>query len=239
MGVHRRAAAMALVAGLALASPALAAVSDAQLIARSQALLDAVGSGDKALWAKTLADDGVFTDEDGEVRTKAQVVAQIAPLPSGFVGALRVVAPKVVRSGDTAVLTYEAMETLTVHGQTLRTHYHTTDVYRTDRPEPRLIASQTSVLPAEAKPVGPPASLADFAGDYRLGPTDRMRLSVEGGALVSTRNGAREVLIALGGDWFARTGRPRVHRIFIRDGSGRVTGFTERRDNGDLMWSRE
>jgi hypothetical protein len=233
------------VAVLALAGALFAALtaeapSDAELVARSQALMAAIAPGEVEVWRDTVAPDAVFTDEDGHVRSGAEAVKEIKPLPPGYSGEIKLESTRVDRYGRTAAVTYDAMETELIFGQTLHTRYRTTDVYQPVDGAWRIVASHTQVLPSEAKPLAKPAPLGDFAGVYRLGPTDRVTISVEGGVLYATRGEQpREALIALGGDHFARKGRNRGERIFVRDATGRVTGFADRRDNNDLMWRRE
>ncbi|MGM9484924.1 nuclear transport factor 2 family protein [Roseateles sp. NT4] len=209
-----------------------------ELVARSQALLDAVGKGDKQTWDRILADDGLFCDEDGVVRGKAEMLAQIQPLPANMSGSLRIANPKVSRMGEVAVLSYDAMERQRVFEQQIESRYHTTDTYRQISGQWRLVASHTSVLPAEPKPTGVPSPLTDFVGTYRLGGDSSVSIGVSDHALVSTRGERKEVLVSLGGDHFGRPGRPRAERIFIRDGSGKVTSFADRRDNVDLIWTK-
>ena len=204
---------------------------------QAQALVDAVASGDRAVWERILDDDGLFVDEEAHVRTKSEVIGELRPLPPGFSGQIRLVNPRIARERDVAVLTYDLLETETVEGQTINARYHQTDVYRAAGGAWRLFASHVTVLPAEAAPLGPPSRLSDFIGTYDLGP-QAIEISVSGNLLSATRDGRSEALIALGGDHFARRGRPRGERIFVRDATGRVTGFVDRRDNVDLRWTR-
>ena len=210
----------------------------AQLVSESKALLDAVARGDRATWIRILAERGLFTDEEGKVRSKAQVVAEIRALPTDIVGSMAIENPRLARSGDVAVLTYEAIETEAIFGQTLRSQYHQTDTYHHVAGRWLLLASQVSILPAEAAPVGPPARLNDFQGVYRLG-TNRLLVTAESGTLFTERDGRKGMLVPLGGDHFARRGRPRGERIFFRNAEGVVTGFVDRRDNEDLRWAKD
>ncbi|HEX6536847.1 MAG TPA: DUF4440 domain-containing protein [Gemmatimonadaceae bacterium] len=205
----------------------------------AQALLDAVGSGDTAVWTRYLADDGLFVDENGEIHTKRELVARIHPLPPGLDGELCVSAPRLVVSGSTAVLTYDALERETVYGQTLRTHYHTTDTYVNRGGAWRLFASHTAVLPSEHTAVAPPPTLGDYVGRYELAPGVTYTVTRDGAHLYGQRGDRpREELLPLGGDRFFRRGAPRGERIFRRDARGRVDAMIDRRDNNDLVWRR-
>jgi hypothetical protein len=46
------------------------------------------------------------------------------------------------------------------------------------------------------------------------------------------------VLLPETGDVFFTPGRPRIRRIFTRAPDGHVTGFADRREGTDLVWTR-
>jgi hypothetical protein len=206
----------------------------------SQRLLDAVAVGDTAIWSRYLADDGVFTDEEANVRDKRTVIAELRPMPSGFSGQICIASPRSIVAGDVAVLTYDALETETVYGQTLHTRFHTTDTYLRRGNEWRLLGSHTSVLPSEHTAVAPePRLFDDYIGRYLLTPGVEYRVERDGNRLYGVRaGGQREELLPLGVDQFFRSGRPRGELIFRRDPGGRVDAMLDRRDNNDLVWRR-
>src|SRR5690606_29817029 len=119
----------------------------------TQALLDAVGTGDRATWDRWLADDCLFVTEDGRIFGKEELLAELRPLPEGYEGRLQLANPLLRVRGDAAVLSYDALETLTIHGQRIETRYHTTDTWARGEDGWRLIASQVSVLPRDPDPV--------------------------------------------------------------------------------------
>ena len=216
-----------------------AAPPDEWFIKTMQARADAVASGAVKVWRDTLAPDGLFVDEEDNVTTTAELLAQLKPLPAGMSGHIVVTNPRIIRSGATVVLTADLKETEVVYGQELHTTFRETDVWRPSADGWRIFASQTSVLPGAAKAIGKPAPLKDFVGTYRLAEGQILVLSDQAGILYAKRgDGTPEALIALGGDHFARKGHNRGERIFIRDASGKVTGFVDRRDNNDLAWSK-
>src|SRR5262245_35669244 len=55
-----------------------------------QALMDAVATGDKTVWARVLDDRCVYTSEEGEVLTKQELLKQLTGLPSGLSGSITV-----------------------------------------------------------------------------------------------------------------------------------------------------
>jgi ketosteroid isomerase-like protein len=232
-------ACLAAFAAPAFAQSPPAAPPDEWFIKTMQARVDAVALGDTKVWRDTLAPEGLFVDEEDNVSTTPELLAQLKPLPPGFSGHIEVTNPKIIRSGDAVVVTADLLETEFVFGQELHTKYRETDVWRPYADGWRIFASHSSVLPSEAKPVGKPAPLKDFAGEYRLAEGQTMTLTVKDNTLWMKRgDAAPEALIPLGGDHFARKGRNRGERIFVRDAKGKVTGFWDRRDNNDLRWTK-
>ncbi|MDT3687540.1 MAG: DUF4440 domain-containing protein [Pseudorhodoplanes sp.] len=216
--------------------------SDAsQLEHASQALLDAVTSGDKAVFARTLDPEGLFSDEDGNVRTGAAVVQEVRGLPSGYSGNLRMVDPHVRIRGDVGIVAFDVAETLELFGQRLSTRFHTTDVYQRTDEGWQLVASQTSVLPSElSRAAVDPTVFDDYIGTYRLSAEISARIWREDDQLFMQRTGrAREELIPIGNDRFVRAGAPRGERFFRRDNGGNVVALVDRRDNNDLIWRRD
>jgi len=61
----------------------------------------------------------------------------------------------------------------------------------------------------------------------------------EGDHLVVERAGREaQLLLPETGDVFFSPGRPRTRRIFMRAPDGRVSGFADRRESTDLVWTR-
>src|SRR5215467_2614622 len=82
-------------------------ITQEELVRRAQELFDAVVPGNKEPWQKYFADDCIFADEKGRNLNKAQLVADITPLPKGYSGTIKIVKPKSVFHGDTAILSYD------------------------------------------------------------------------------------------------------------------------------------
>lgn len=177
--------------GCATSAPREQASPAAQhLIELSQGLLDAVTAGDKAVFVATLAEDGVFIDEGATVRTRAELIEQIGPLPPGYVGRLEMHNALTRVVGDAGVVSFDITETLDLYGQLLTTRYHTTDTYQRDGGEWRLIAEQTSVLPSELTPMSAdPAHYDDYAGTYALAADVRAQVVRDGEHLYMQREG--------------------------------------------------
>jgi hypothetical protein len=91
---------------LLLAACSSASRSDdaAELLRTSQTLLDAVTAGDREAFRRTLDPDGLFSDEEGNVRSGAVLVEEVRGLPPGYVGNLRMVDPHTRVRGDAGVV---------------------------------------------------------------------------------------------------------------------------------------
>jgi ketosteroid isomerase-like protein len=212
---------------------ALATITQAELVHRSQQLVDAIAAGDTAPWKKYYADDALFFDEKGRSMTKAQLIDDLRPLPKGYSGTIHVVHPQSRIIGNTAILSYDLDETETVWGQNLTARYHTTDTWMLRNGKWQIVASQTLRYYEDPAPGrADPAHYADYAGTYELAPGLTMKVTVEDGKLYAQREGrAKEELIPEEGNVFFRKG-VEGRRIF-RDGV-----LIDRRNNEDIVWRK-
>jgi hypothetical protein len=234
------AAAVAVLAG----APPAAAADDpalaAQLQAKTQALVDAVAPGDKAPWLAATDPALISVTENNEVLTRDELLKQLAPLPKGLDGHIKVTDYKLQRHGDVAVATYIADETLDYHGQLLKTKFRTTDTWHRTAAGWKMISSMT--LPVLGDPPAiqlPAARLADYAGRYELTPDIHYVIRLDGARLLGQREGGKEAeLKAEAADLFFVPGSPRSRKVFYRDASGKVTGFGDRREGQDIKWKR-
>lgn len=158
-------------AGTPPARPAATGTSDTTwFLRRTQALYDAVASGDKAIWRRTLSVDCIITDEDGHVYGKAGFLDTLTGLRKGFSGAIRIRHLTARTFGVAASVHYWIDEHETVLGQKLHTLYVETDTYRRERGAWKMIAAQVTVVPADLRPVAVDTSgWPRLAGVYRLG----------------------------------------------------------------------
>ena len=209
----------------------------ATLQRQTQELFDAVSSGSAPVWQRYLDDGARITAEDGRVFTKAEMVKDIRPLPSGVSGTIKVIDFKAVPHGSVAVTTYVCDEHENYHGQQLHCQYRTTDTWLQTKAGWRLIASQVLALRTD-----PPAMKIDtraYVGRYTLAPDITYEIRERDGKLEGQRNGRpAEVLLAEAPDVLFVPGNPRYRKIFKRDEHGKITGFAERREAWDLNWTR-
>ena len=142
---------------------------EGELIAHAQELFDAVTAGNQEPWKKYFADDCLFFDEKGRNFTKAELVADIRPLPNGYSGKIAVGKTKSLIHGDNAILSYDIDEQETIFGQNLSARYHVTDTWLRRNNQWQIAASQVFRYyedPALGKIAG--KKLPQFAGTYEL-----------------------------------------------------------------------
>ena len=208
------------------------------LMHHAQELFDAVAAGNQEPWKKYFADDCLFFDEKGRNFTKAQLVADIRPLPNGYSGKITVAKPKSLIHGDTAILSYDVDESETVFGQNLKARYHVTDTWLHRNNVWQIAASQVFRYyedPAlgkidKTKP-------QNFAGTYELAPGQTRTVSIEGDQLVVERNGKREMLLPEAPEIFFRKGvEGRI--LFRADDNGKIDALIDRRNNEDIVWRK-
>jgi Domain of unknown function (DUF4440) len=214
------------------------AITQEELIRRTQELFDAVVPGNKEPWQKYFADDCIFADEKGRNLNKTQLVTDIAPLPKGYSGTIKIVKPKSVIHGDTAILSYDLDETETIFGQNLTARYHVTDTWLRRNGVWQIASSQAMRYyedPAVARI--DPKKFVDFSGTYELAPDQTRRVFSEGDSLYVERNGKREQLLPEGSEIFFRKGvEGRI--LFRYADNGKVDALIDRRNNEDVVWRR-
>lgn len=220
--------------------PSSQSSTEQELIRIAQDLLDAVGSGDKAVWEKYVADDVIYTDENWTILTKKQLVDSLAPFPKGYSGSIRVANVRSRIQGDSAVLSYRALEEEQIFGQTLRPVYLVTDTYFKRNGHWQMVASHITVIPSERKPIAlNPKTYTTIVGDYELTPGVTYSITLEGNKLMGQRSGrGKEELLAADENTFFIKGSIRGEKVFVRDANGRATQMLDRRENNDLLWKR-
>src|SRR6266851_4734561 len=190
-----------------------APITQEELVRRTQELYEAVAPGNRAPWQKYFADDCIFSDEKGRTLDKPRLVADIAPLPLGYSGAIKIDKVQSRIIGDTAVLSYDANETETIFGQNLKARYHVTDTWLRRNGEWKII------------------------GSYEVAPGQTRLVSAEGEKLFVERNGKKEQLFPETSDLFFRKDvEGRI--LFHYDANGKVDTLIDRRNNEDVIWRK-
>ena len=212
-----------------------------QLKRATQELLDAVAPGEVAVWQKYLANGCLYTDEEGHLKTKEDLLKELKPLPKGYVGSIKMGEPKVFQQDNVIVLSHRDREELELYGQKLITWFHSTDTWTKQQDgQWKLIAVQIMAIPNERKPLAvSPAKLDDYVGQYQLAPEVIYAIRREGDKLFGQRTGrAKEELLPLCSDTVYRKGVWRGEKLFERDAQGKVIRMLDRRENNDLVWKK-
>jgi hypothetical protein len=213
-----------------------AAITENELVRRTQELYDAIISGNQAPWRKYFADDSIFADEKGRTMDKARLIADITPLPAGYSGAIKLEHVQSRVYDNVAILSYDANETETIFGQNLSARYHITDTWLRRDGNWQIIASQAHRYyedPAVGK--ADPKKFPDFIGSYELAPGQTRTVIAEGDSLFVERNGKKDQLFPETAEVFFRKGvEGRI--LFRYDKNGKVDALIDRRNNEDVIW---
>ncbi len=214
-------------------------ITQTELVHRTQELFDAVAPGDKTPWQKYFADDCMYFDEKGRSMDKSALVADIAPLPKGFSGSIRIVNVKSHIEGDVAIMSYDMDEKESIFGQNLSARYHATDTWMFRNGKWQIVAGQ--VLRYYEDPAAGSVDtrkFKDYAGAYELTPGTTLNVFTEGSELFRQRGErAKELLIPEASDIFFRKGiEGRI--LFGRAPDGKVDRLIDRRNNEDVVWKK-
>jgi len=207
---------------------------------QTQELMDAIAAGDRAPWMQYLHDSIVYSAEDGRVKSKAELLEELRPLPKEIWGRLRVTDFRAFLHGTTAITNYIADEEEGYFEQVLHARYRSTDTWIQERGGWVLVASHVLALRDDPPSIQlSDAKLDEYVGIYSLTPDVTYTIRREYGALVGVRTGrAPETLKTELADCLFVPGQPRLRKVFQRDPTGRVTGFVERRESWDVRWQR-
>jgi len=226
-------------AGAAVPGAARTATTSATLQRATQALVDALAPGERAVWEHYSDPALTYVTEDNEVKSRAQLLDAMKPLPAGSSGWIVLQEFRCTDFGSFAVTTYLMDEHETIEGHELHARYRSSDTWRATAAGWRLVAAQVYAIPQDPPRSEAASTLADYAGTYSLSPITRQTIRQDGDQLVAERPGrAPQLLLPESGDVFFTPGHPRTRRIFLRGPDGRVVGFADRREGIDLLWTR-
>jgi hypothetical protein len=147
--------------------------------ASTQALFDAITSGEQAIWDRTMDAGCVITTEDGEVEDKAKFLDDLRPLPKGFVGRGTIRQLTVRDLGGAAVVHYFIDETEDIFEQHLKTAYVETDIYQQHAGSWKMVAMQVTVVPRSMEPIAVDhGGWRRLTGEYHFPGDDKIRYRV-------------------------------------------------------------
>jgi hypothetical protein len=226
-------------AGAAAPGAACTATTSATLQHATQALVDALAPGERAVWEHYSDPSLTYVTEDNEVKNRAQLLDSMKPLPTGSSGWIVVEEFGCTDFGSFAVTTYLMDEHETIEGHELHARYRGSDTWRATASGWRLVAAQLYAIPQDPPHGEATSALADYAGTYSLSAITRQTIRQDGDHLVAERPGRTpQLLLPESGDVFFTPGHPRTRRIFLRDAGGRIVGFADRREGIDVLWTR-
>lgn len=231
--------ALLLAASLLAAAQDHSAITEAELVRRTQALYDAVTSGAKAPWQQYLAADAIIHDEKGGSYTKPTFLPTVKPLPPGYSGSIKVTHPQTIFAAGVAIFSYDLDEIETVFGNRMTARYHQTDTWLYRQHLWQIAASEAMRYYEDpARAMMKPAILSDYIGTYELAPGNRMVVTTHDGKLFATRGaGKPNELIPESPDMFFRAG-VEGRRLFHRNSNGKVDSLIDRRNNEDMIWRK-
>lgn len=208
------------------------------LLATTNAMVDAITTGDSTKWAPYLANDWLVTDEEGGQMGRAEFIASLHPLPAGQSGELVVGRWTLRKRAGAVVFSYDIEESHDFYGQHLQTRFHSTDVWVPDGSRWKMIASQVTALPTPIAGVAvAPAVLQRYVGTYELTPEIQLTIAATDSGLTMQRsNRPATRLYALNDRTFIRHG-VRGFLLFEPD-SGPVERLMQWRDNNVVVWKR-
>lgn len=205
-----------------------------------QALMDSIAFGDKTLWDRVMDPTCVVTSEEGQVTDKRQFLEELRPLPPGLTGGIVVNELTVREYSGFAVVRFLADEWESVFGQRLTTRYRTTDTFRKDGADWKMVGSHIAVVTQDPPPQAvSSAAWSTFVGTYRLLP-DGWTFAVElrDGKLYGGRDPKKlKAFIPLTPNAFVLSGSL-GEWIFVQDPKGTVTHILDFRKFEPLVWTR-
>jgi hypothetical protein len=195
--------------------------------------------GDAATLGFYLDPDVVFTNETGEIATRAELIDGVAPVADP--PQIETTNWNLRRQGDVATATFVDVVTRKFHGHTLVYRFQSTETWAKRAAGWKMIASHTMVVPTP-----PPAvkltseELDQYVGSYRVDSTLVVRIvRTPDGLSAVTNDDPPVALLAETRDVFFTPSAPAARRIFRRNAAGEVTGYVSRRNGADVEFQKE
>ena len=192
------------------------------------------------MWERYLDPKVSVTTEDGEVKTKREMVDYTKPLPKYISGDIRIVEFAATVHGSVAVTRHVDDEHETFRGHRLHCQYRSTDTWIETPAGWRLIGSAGLALRTDPPAISlAPATLDEYVGTYTLAPKVTYEIRRDGNVLLGQETGRKaDTLKVEAPDVLFVPGSPRYRKVFRRDASGHVVDLAERREAWDLVWTR-
>lgn len=189
---------------------------------------------DMAAWSRYVADDCIFSSDDGAVVTKAPFIEHVGKLPPEYDHSVNPRDYIVHLYGNTAIVNFR----ITGHEQfgdtDIISEQRQTETYVKQNGAWLLVARQWDNLPVNfRKPVAVDTSVyKDYVGQYEWRPLDDVEtVSLKDGKLWSQIGKDEDQALPLGSEtFFFKDDLGNV--TFSRDAQGHVTGYTYHRVDG-------
>jgi ketosteroid isomerase-like protein len=204
-------------------SPAQQEVLDAH-----EGRTEASNKRDGVAWGRYVADDCIFSGDNGSVVTKAQLIAHIGKLPAEYDHSVNARDYVVHVYGDTAVLNLRYTNHEQFTDSDIVSEIRMTETYIKKDGRWLLIARHWAKIPTNfRKTVAVDTSTyKDYVGQYEWRPLDVETISVKDGRLwTQSGNGAPKEFLPLGADSFFLRNELGINK-FTRDAQGNVIGYT-------------
>jgi Domain of unknown function (DUF3471)/Domain of unknown function (DUF4440) len=212
------------------------AITESELVHRTQQLLDAYAPGDLQPFRLYIAEDAMFFDDSD--MDKDALLESIRPLPSGYSGFIRIQNEKARFAPGVAILAFDAIESESVFGRVVHARYHMTHTWLFRNGRWQIVAGETLRYYQDPAPGHIAAEkLADYVGTYRLAPGVTIKITRSGDQLYAQRGSQAYKLLPESEDLFFRPG-VEGRKLFHRDSSNHVDMLIDRRNNEDLFWKK-
>lgn len=214
-------------------------VESRRIVNIEQEMMDGIPAGNVAVWNKYLEKKFFIVTEDGSRLNRAEFLATIKPLPSGYTGSIKVTDPRVVFSNKIAVINYVSDEYEFVFGQKIHTTYSSMNTYINTASGWRMITSQVFEIPQLPPSVHlGNAVLEKYAGIYQLSDSINCSVVLQNDTLyMQKKGGAKQALLPETESIFFRLSDTRGRKYFSTDVNGMML-LMERRNGQDVVWKR-
>lgn len=206
-----------------------------EIIDVHSAMLAAIERRDSSVWARFIADDCIFSDDDGNLSTKAKILEHLKKnWPTEYDHGLNRREYLVHLYGDTAVMNFRATDHEQYTDSDIVTEMRVTETWIKRNGSWQLVARHWGPLPVNFhKPVAVDTSVyGDYVGQYQWRPLDFVEsVAVKDGKLLSQVDNENDEYLPLGPDtFFLKDDLGSI--TFVHDAQGNVTGYTYHRNDG-------